>query len=364
MWRVVNPVRQTELHARPLWAPPVVAPGGTSVFIVDGESSSATNRIIALEPGTWREQWQFHFDTTQQGIYGWAIRAISTDGQRVYLQPRFTAVTATSEEKEYRVLTAADGQLVASSVPKILDHLHGCETQQVIVGPNEQVVYAICQEPNNEHGFGSLHVVHADTQQSARLPLPGLIDRVVVGADGRTLYTITTTSHIVAIDVLQGQIVQDIAVPLSPLSSQPLSPYLLALAADGLTLVVGRNIRDPDVPMGTPPHQEELLAYAAARMTGAELYVFDTRTWQELSRFTHDQPIGPCEMPRLVAVSADGRRLYAATFTTSPDGYCPQTTNMIVGFDTATGNVQAQYHLENPHAQYDGENIGIMMSAP
>jgi outer membrane protein assembly factor BamB len=355
MWRVFDPAAGRELYSRSLWQPPLVAPDRSRVYIVEGEYPGTTRQVAALDPATRRALWSRAVaQRSEEG--GWKIDALSTDGKRLYLRRWLTADTLPTAEL-YRTVDAASGELLPNTISGIIDRFQDCPIKQLEVGPAERVVYVICQNAGDHHGFGALRVYDADRNVVEQLPLSGRIERAVVSTDGRWLYTVTDNSRIVVIEIAERRVAREIEVPLSGESSQPLSPALLALSADGSTLVVGRDLRAADAPKASSPAAAVSSTFEAARASRAELYVFDTASWQLRTQIAHDQPIGTCEFPATVAVSGDGSTIYAATFAPPESGHCPSPAKTIVAFDAATGKLKQRYPQENPAADYGGEGI-------
>jgi DNA-binding beta-propeller fold protein YncE len=214
-----------------------------------------------------------------------------------------------------QVLDTATGALAAETIPLVSSA--ECGAPQFLTPAAGSSIYIKCPT--------SVKTLDSATGTLSPLGLPVPPQGIGLSPDGGKLSAVLAGPDFVEFDLATGA--QTRRVDHQPGAVMPVDPGLVALSADGSRLVVGHIIQ------GVPGTD-----------TAAELRVYDTATWAEISRINYPKPIRDYAL----AVSADGSAIYAVT---SRDPQLIRPSEIIVEFDGATGAVRAEHLRPNENIQ-------------
>ncbi|HEX9438335.1 MAG TPA: hypothetical protein VF909_01585, partial [Roseiflexaceae bacterium] len=253
---------------------------------------------------------------------GPSVLAVSPDGRWLYIHSLDTHGTFTNAELEMPYWLQIVDTRTGTVLPDIIRISTGsyCSDPTLITPPSGAELYLACSD---------ILVLNSQNQRiTQKIPVTGA--GAAISPDGRWLYVISSNLHIDIVDLQKHAIVQKVDQNSTNYYAN-VFPGLVALAADGNTLVTGQILEE------TPGTD-----------TATTFRVFDTRTWQKIADFRFERPV----VQYALALSADGSTIYIVA-RSRPDG--PADT--IVELDSLSGQVRAE------HAR-PGEDIMRMFITP
>jgi DNA-binding beta-propeller fold protein YncE len=272
--------------------------------------------VAAYEAASGLELWHTPISQTvgYLGGYGPNILALSPDEKVLYVHS-YDSGAGEQGPQWLQVLDTATGALAPETIA--LGSWVDCGAPQFLTPAAGSSIYIKCPT--------SVKVLDTATSMLSpfTFPVDGFIPQgFAVSPDGMMLYGVQSGPTI-ARHSLDPQVPHGVLAPNPDLDAMPVDPGLVALSADGSRLVIGHVIE------GVPGTD-----------TAAELLVYDTANWAEISRINYPKPI----QNTTLAVSADGSAIYAVA---SRDPQSMRPSEIIVEFDGATGAVRAEHLRPN-----------------
>ncbi len=253
---------------------------------------------------------------------GPSVLAVSPDGRWLYIHSLDTHGTFTNAELEMPYWLQIVDTRTGTVLPGIIRVSTGpyCSGPTLITPPSGTELYLACSD---------ILVLDSKIQRiTQKIPVTGA--GVVMSPDGRWLYVVSSNLHIDIVDLQKHTIAQKVDQNSTNYYAN-VFPGLVALAADGNTLVTGQILEE------TPGTD-----------TATTFRVFDIRTWQKIADFRFERPV----VQYALAISADGATIYAVA-RSRPDG----PADMVVELDARNGQIRAEH-------KRPGEDIARMFIAP
>lgn len=285
----------------------LLAPDKQKIYV------TKTPGVVAIDVQTGEELWQVPVSITGYRPGGLSVLSMSPDGGWLYVA-NYDVRNGEHGPGWLEIIDTRTHQLLPD---KIL--LPECLAPRVNTPPTGTQVYILCP--------GQIRILNTETQQieeEQRTLVSGWA-KSLLSPDGTELYLVDTTEQVVILDTQR----KTLRSENWPRTSYPLSRGLaVALSGDGTKLVVSQTIQEK---FGTD---------------NATLFrIFDTRTWNEENQFRFEQP------GVAVAVNYDASMIYAAVPRYMPDTHLVLPADMIVEFNAATGQVEAQHIRTNENIQ-------------
>jgi hypothetical protein len=257
----------------------VLSPSGAFLYVSSISTSASGDDLIAFDARTGQELWRrvIHDRVHFLLQLGPSTLAASPDGQRLYIYS-----SSAPGQAWLQVLDTESRALLGRfDVPYCAADLH--------ISPNGQTLYTLC------HGGGMTGLsaaIDLATQEPLRMDpvLPSDVSATSLSPDGRLLYAVSR-AKVTIIDLDARTIIEQ--VPLSADLHPARLLQLVSLSSDGRYLFVG--IDSEALPENDGPASNVVAVY-------------DTDTWQEVTRIAADLPI----TAQTLAAAPGGRAVFAA----------------------------------------------------
>ena len=261
----------------------LAAPDGKRVYVV--QNVAGGEQIAAIDPqfGT---VWATPISQTvryEQGN-GPSALVLAPDGSTLYV------VSYNDAQRQWlQIVDTATG--VVSTTTILLPEVEDCGGVRFFVAANNRI-FLHC----TINADGSIFELYQSINRIDFVPLREPTKSMVVAADGTTIYGILNGPQLVAFDLINYTYNADnnsfrrMYAPDEWLLT--VEPGLVQRSGDGKRLVIGTFIDRPTKPRAA-----------------TELRVYDTTTWQEITRISYPKPI----RTNTLAINHDGTSIYAVT---------------------------------------------------
>ena len=261
----------------------LVAPDGKRLYVV--QNVAGGEQIAAIDPqfGT---VWSTPISQTvryEQGN-GPSALVLAPDGSTLYV------VSYNDAQRQWlQIVDTATGALSTSTIP--LPEVENCGGVRFFTSENDRI-FLHC----TINTYGSIFELYPSINKIDFIPLREPTKSMVVGADGTKIYGILNGPQLVAFDLINytynanHNSFRRMYAPDEWLLT--VEPGLVQRSGDGKRLVIGTFIDRPAKPRAA-----------------TELRVYDTTTWQEITRISYPKPI----RTNTLAINHDGTSIYAVT---------------------------------------------------